>query len=451
MEPAPPSAPGAPGAPPQAAAPPAAAADLDQSIETASAMELASAPQSVAPYMIGDLFGISNNFYFGYQSVSGNVGSNNGTPLAGGRRLKIAETTSPMPRDRVFFSYNLFRGAYQTDGVIGGAVPDGGFPSAAFVPTGEPSRANNGFRNFDNNRFLFGVEKTFFGGMTSAEVRIPFAYGLGNSFTAGNEGVPGDQDTFFDNVSVALKTLLYTNPTNAVSAGVILNTPTAGNVNLQQSVLVQDGSVGIDTSPVDGGDITSTLSVKNQSLHVSPFLGYLWTPNSRLFVQSYIQFDLAATGNDVIFTPIHGGNVQSPQNRTLTDQNLFQADVAVGYWVYRNPDSTGITGFAPILECHYTTTITDADILVFNQNSDGSGFLPSQYQGIFGNTFHRLDIWNVTVGAAIQVGSRLQIGNGFVIPVSRGDGNNLFDWEYTLQLNYRYGPLRIGDRAPVVF
>lgn len=453
--PAPAPAPTAP-----APAPAAEAPTLDALTDTASALDVASAPQSIAPAMIGDLFGFSNNFFFNYVSQNGNsVGSNVQTTLAGGRRFKISENVSPMPRDRVYVQYNFFKSAFDSQGVTTGNTPSGGFPAGAFPNqpiTGTP--VYGGLQAFNLNRYTFGLEKTFFDGMVSAEVRIPFSTTISNDITAGNTSIPGDEATQFDNVSATLKGLVFQNRTVAISTGVLVNTPTASSVTMQQNIQVV-GDPAIDPLGLGFGDsIRNNLTVKNQAVHVSPFLGYLLTPTARSFALGYVQYDIPVSGNAVTFTPITqmaSGQaiVGDTQRAVLTDQALLQADLSLGYWLYQNPGASFLTGFAPLVEVHYTTTLQNADILLFNQQqtaSGGSQNLQSNYQGAFGNTQNRLDIWNLTLGAAIQVGQRLQIGNGFVIPLSRGNGNNLFDWEYTLQANYRFGAFFRGNLAPTV-
>ena len=78
-------------------------------------------------------------------------------PGAGGvvGRTKIADDTSPMPRDRVFFDYSFFDGVPLT-------------PSGVNV-----------------NRFTPGFEKTFFGGLMSFEMKVPMATTLDSTIVEG--------------------------------------------------------------------------------------------------------------------------------------------------------------------------------------------------------------------------------------------------------------------------
>ena len=51
----------------------------------------------------------------------------------------------------------------------------------------------------------------------------------------------------------------------------------------------------------------------NQSVHLLPFVGGIWTPNDRLFCLGFIQFDIDANGD-----PVNGGTFS---NGTFTADN----------------------------------------------------------------------------------------------------------------------------------
>lgn len=451
-------APSAPATPPAMTAPapqatptPNPTADsatpLDRSIDLAqaSATETAAASQTVAPFMIGDSFGIGGALYYGYESQVGGVGATDDTNLGGGRQIKISENTSPMPRNRVFFLYNLFSGAYQTDGIgTTTADPGGGNPASVTPLSPATSTVVQGQRNIPLNRFTFGLEKTFFGGMMSAEVRIPIGDTIASDFSTGRVGIPGETAVGLDNVTSALKLLLYQTSTAALASGVVVNTPTANSISIRSTVENSDGTGPLAELDPVGGTFSTRLDVRNSAVYVSPYVGSLWTPTDRLFVQWYTQLELPLNGDRVTLDYSQFGQVLGASSQSVKPQALLHADLALGYWVYRNQQARWINAVAPLIETHYTTTTTNADLLILNSDASGSA-LPSSYRGIFGNTFNRLDIWNMTLGATILSGQRLYVTNAFVIPLTRGNGNNLFDWEYTLQLNYRYGSLARGN------
>ena len=181
----------------------------------ASASTPAVSQDAFAPNMIGDAFGpgflINNNELFA--SPGGNVGSS-----------KIAENSSPVPRDRVYLNYSYFDG-----------VP--------LLPNG-----------VNVNRFTPGFEKTFFDGMSSIEVRTPFASTLSNTLFVND---PNDVSSAeFGNVTLFLKQLLYTSDTLAFSGGLGLALPTASDVTV------------FDTR---GGP--QLARIQNQSVHLCPFWG----------------------------------------------------------------------------------------------------------------------------------------------------------------------------------
>src|SRR5437763_15931806 len=77
-------------------------------------------------------------------------------PLAGGSRIgKISENDSPIPRDRIFFSYNHYQNVFQIS-------------ETPINPPAPPI-----IRQQPLDRYTLGAEKTFLDGWTSVEVRMP--------------------------------------------------------------------------------------------------------------------------------------------------------------------------------------------------------------------------------------------------------------------------------------
>src|SRR5688572_18265144 len=64
--------------------------------------------------------------------------------------------------------------------------------------------------------------------------------------------------------------------------------------------------------------------------------------------------------------PRRSGDMAPPFTVTesIEEQTLLHVDLGVGYWLLRNPEASWITGFAPTVELHYTTTLEDADVAV---------------------------------------------------------------------------------------
>ncbi len=151
--------------------------------------------------MIGDFFG--GGFYYG------SIGSSGKLPpalniAAGDRRFKISENTSPLTRDRFYFSYNQFQNA---------------------LTTADDEELNL-------HRYTFGGEKTFFDGLASVELRTPFANGLSaHQSLDGNLG--NDQGTEFGNISVIPKVVLFSDTSFLVSTGLGVNLSTARDASFE--------------------------------------------------------------------------------------------------------------------------------------------------------------------------------------------------------------------------
>ncbi|MGE0761237.1 MAG: hypothetical protein AB7O38_29765, partial [Pirellulaceae bacterium] len=130
---------------------------------------------SSAPNMIGDFFGGG----FAINTVF-NSGRGSTIPIAGGdRRFKISENMSPIPRDRLYFSFNSFQNAVVTAGE----------------------------QEINLNRYTFGAEKAFADGLGSFEIRLPFAAGLSANQTDDGNAL-NDDGTEFGNVTLVPKVAL---------------------------------------------------------------------------------------------------------------------------------------------------------------------------------------------------------------------------------------------------
>ena len=322
----------------------------------ASASTPAVSQGSFAPNMIGDAFGpgflVNNNDLFA--SPGGSVGSS-----------KIAENASPLPRDRVYLNYSYFDG-----------VP--------LLPNG-----------VNVNRFTPGVEKTFFNGMSSIEVRAPFASTLSNTLFVNDHNDISSAE--FGNLTIFLKQLLYRSDTLAVSGGLGMALPTAS-----------------DIAVFDMQGLPPLTRIQNQSVHLLPFLGSLYTPTDQLFVQQFLQFDFDANGNAV---SLDVGNGLQPFGR-LNEMSFLYYSIGGGYWLYNNPNSDRLfTRIAPIVELHYNKSLTRADALL----------PPSS-----------LDLLNGVVGLTAMMGENKALTVAYTTPLSAGD-NRQFNGELRLMFNWYFG------------
>lgn len=323
-------------------------------------------PQSAAPNMIGDFSGLGG---LATTQPDYSEPSTLAVPIAGGdRRFKVSDDNNPIPTDRIFFDYNRFSNSMLgSDGVL-----------------------------HDLNRFTFGLEKTFLEGLVSLELRVPFVAGLNSvqSFEP-NAGVMASE---FGNVPLAFKCLALQTERNAVGIGVAAIFPTAQDAHVRDAF---------------GQDL---LVVRNESVHLQPFIGWLWTPNDKWFFMAFGQIDFDTSGNDVL-TRSGPGLVKAG---VYQDQNLGYTDLKIGRWVYRNPAARRLTGIAPTVELHYTTTLQDTDSVA----------------GVT-NPYNRVDVLDLTGGLHIEFCQRTTLTVAATLPLRQGS-NRVFDSEAMVQLNRRF-------------
>ncbi len=347
------------------------------------------------PNMFGDLGGASSAFITRIDDPNGTGGTTAGIfslPIAGGgsRIGKISENDSPIPQDRVFFSYNHFHNAIEIAEV-------GLFPPGPVLSRQEPI-----------DRYMMGFEKTFFDGWTSVELRMPLLGTIDSQLpsvglSAGNIG----------NMTVVLKSLLYMDDSLAIGAGAAIETPTGSDTFVR----------------IDG----IRLQFRNDATHVLPYIGFVWSPGdpqwgwgTGLFLTGYAQIDINASSSRV--DALGPNNFPLGTLGKLTDQNLGFLDLGAGYWLLRDPDAPRLTGLAVISELHYTTTLQDVD----------------QLPGIVGsNAFvlnaigNRFDVLNGTIGLQALLFDTSSLRVAGVFPLGDED-RRLFDAEVQVQFNRRF-------------
>lgn len=365
-----------PSATPGATVPPAPARPADDELALGGLASAESSQAAFAPYMIGDFFAGNGQIVFASKiATNPNRVVLGQIPAAGGSgRAKISDDNCVLPVDRVFFTYDHF-------------------DNAILIPRPSPHALNV-------NRYMPGFEKTFFDHNASIELRVPIIDGQNSNVFLRGDG--REEDTEFGNMEAVLKALLFSDDEFAFGGGVGFNLPTAPEARL-----------------FDVPGAGPLFTIDNGAFHVQPFLGLLYTPNDRLFIQSFLQFDLDATGNDVEQTGL--GRIG-----TLRDQNLLQTDLQLGFWWIRDPHARYITGLAPTIEYHYTTTLQNAN-RVTGGTRDGQFF--------FGNQANRLDIHNLTVGVELQIGPRALVNIAGVLPLNGNNDNRQFDSEIFVEFN----------------
>ena len=205
----------------------------------------------------------------------------------------ITDNDSPRPTDRVYFGYNYY--------------------------SGFGSSLNPGLGSINENREMFGFEKTLFDGNASIGMRMPFIQysgplGLGSQ-TAGD-------------LSVLFKYAFINNPDtgNVASVGMIVTAPTSA-----------PGGVLSDGSPVP------------HSVLLQPWAGFI-----RMFDRAYVE------GITDLVVPTNG-----------RDTLLFTNSLAAGYWLYQNFEDRMLNGIIPTLEFHVHTPLN-------NRSPDGLVYVPDE-------------------------------------------------------------------------
>ncbi|QDU28560.1 hypothetical protein ETAA8_36630 [Anatilimnocola aggregata] len=344
-----------------------------------------------APDMFGDYFQTGGDLNFSPNFEGGSANQSFGTftvPSAGGsRRVKIGENNRALPTDRLIFSYSHFQNALQ-------------FSETPFFGPGGPTT-----QLFPVDRYTLGIEKTFFDGTWSCEVRMPFqgAFDFQGTGIGGNGGQVG-------NLALILKHLLFVDEELAIVAGMGIDTPTGSNFTLTDFVSFP----------------SSEITFQNDSLHLLPFIGMLWGGDRPYFINAFLQLDLAANGNRIDAGPVGG---PATTLGLFNEQNLLFADLGTGYWLFQDEFNDGLTSLAAILELHYTSALQDTDIVVGN-----AGTRPITYT----NNFNRFDILNVTAGFQAQFNNVTSVRVACVVPLLAGVDRRFFDNELQVQINHRF-------------
>lgn len=303
--------------------------------------------------------------------------------LAGGAvvgRMKIAENSSPLPRDRFFINYSYFDNVP----MIAGGV--------------------------NVNRFSPGVEKTFFDGRTSIEVRAPFASTLDTDIMA--DGTTNTSEVVFGNLTFNLKGLLYSNESVAFSTGLGVTAPTANDLR----VISASGN--------------TLLNVDNESVHLMPFVGGLYAPDDRLFAQAMMQVDFDTNGNP-ISVDLTGKGLQEVGR--INDVTYLYADIGAGYWLFRRDGGTQLRGAAAIAELHYNRSLTDEDFVQAGPLQLG------QFKG-------HIELINLVLGTTLEIGDDKLLTLGYSTPVAGGNDKQ-FDGELRVLFVHNFGPSSRQSRA----
>jgi hypothetical protein len=224
-------------------------------------------------------------------------------PVFSGGASKIGENQSPMPEDRVFFTYNYYSDVRGPGGSFASPHIDtqqtvlNGFPATVntLIPGVPPVRA-------DLHREVFGFEKTFLDGNASVGLRAPV-------FQSQGDGGFSQHD--FGDLSLLVNYAFYRDPQSGdvFCGGLMVTVPTGPS---------------IDTI---AGNIHPTV--------LQPFLGYRWNEGP-WYLQGFTSVAVPTDGRE--------------------PTALFN-DIGAGYWLYRSGPDALISAVIPTLEAHVTTPL----------------------------------------------------------------------------------------------
>jgi hypothetical protein len=394
------------------------------------------------PFMIGDTGAGSCLSYGSFLDVE------LGHPTLACGRLNIAEANTPLPIDRLYFSYRHFHNA-------------------------TPTRVFQFAEDFNVDRYTIAGEKTFFDQMMSMEIRVPLEYRLNSQvgtyavnpidqtvgFAPGFEplfGFNGDRRAELGNVSMIFKALLHERQNFAISAGLGVTLPTARDVTYDATIDEYVTFTDPDLLARYAIQISSIAS--NETVYLAPFAAWIYQPTSRFFHQGFLQVEVAA--NDSFFTVAGGGlaaydtngnsivsnNFPDPGDtqygfitpfpigvNKIQPQTLMRLNLGWGYVLAENARADFIQKLTGLFEVHYTSTLNDATFgtvpLLTVSGSSIAGF----DNITVGNRNNRVDMINLTTGVTANMGPWV-VTNGCSVPVKECECSRGFDFEYNLQV-----------------
>jgi hypothetical protein len=425
------------------------------------------APNNFNPNMLGDLLNSGRSqSYFLQRSRGLTAGSLlpaviiNGTGATNITNPSVAENNTAVPQDRLSFRFNYFNNALGVTGDSGQSVQ---VATVDGVPINQAILTTKKYNVYD---YTFSFEKTFLNGFGSIEMRFPLSRTLSHNQTLSVADITGTQKdidsngatlltnptpertlgqagTELGNTTLILKGLLFRSETLVFSGGLAVNVPTARATHTQVVDFLGD-TFNFDAQARRYRDFI----IGNDTWSISPFVAFLVTPNDRLFAQGFVQYDQPVGSNRVSYSefvdinaePFHIPITPTSVTASIREQPLFHLDLGVGGWLFRDPQRSWITGIAPTVEFHYTSTLKNADILTLPASAlytAANGTVQVEPNPKVGNLRNRVDILDLTLGATFLFKDNMTIAAGLVLPMRQGD-NRTFDWEFQVQLNYYF-------------
>ncbi len=299
-------------------------------------------------------------------------------------RMKIAENTSPIPRDRLIFNYSYFDNTQLGPGGV------------------------------NVSRYTLGFEKTFSQKTASIEFKMPLLTTFNS--TQVHAAPPSMSHYEFGNISVTFKKMLLLRKTWGLSMGLQIATPTA------------------DDSRLNTKDGTTLVRIDNQSVHLEPFVGGVWAPTERFFTQFFAQWDVDANGNQTLVNPTSTGQNLVYAGR-MQDPTYQYIDISAGYWLRRDRQCRRrLTGVAALAELHWNRSLQSTDVITSDQF-------------VIGSLKNDQEVFNLTLGCFFEFQKHTTVLVGYSTPLGGGNDQQ-FDGELRLLFNRRFGPTTRVTRTP---
>ena len=306
---------------------------------------------------------------------------------------KVADNGHPLPRDRVFYTFNHFQNAINQ-------------PRRFDDPfdLGEGSFAQTDSSSFF--RHTIGIEKVFLDGDSSIEARLRFQHGADQSFGTAPLSFPGGfGGPTLDDLLLINKWLLYESEQWVIAGGMAVGVPTA------EDVVVRMRGIRLD--------------IENEAVLLHPFLASLYQANDDWFFQAYGQVQVAANGNPVRVTT----ESAAPRRGKFTPQTTLLVDLLAGRWLYQGANDFWITDLAAILEVHTLFALQDSDRVDTDLFIDGPFDDQVAVSGLSEDV-----LTNLTLGLHAVTGQQSSVRLGLVVPLD----HNQFDFETIVQWNLFY-------------
>lgn len=335
-----------------------------------------------APEFLG---GFYNNVGWVVAEIQPNtLWSDASTPIAGGAsRLNIADNNKALTEDRVFFDYNHFQNVM---------LGQNNHIPLNLVET----------RDFSVDRYTLGFEKTFRDHLWSIEMCLPITGAM--AYNAPGFEMSGNN---LGNLQFVLKRMIYETETTAVAAGLGVDAPTGGD------------AVGLYSA--------TTFRIRNEAVHLDPFIAFLLAPRDRLFCQCFFHVDTPVNGKRVdIIDPTYGPMALG----VMREQSLFHFDFATGYWLRRNKTDRILPGLAAVLELHYTYAWQESEGIASYDNVTSLAYFSDGPMDTI--------LFDMTVGLHAELAHRAIARVGLAFPLRNDWGERSFDSEILAQVERRF-------------